>query len=408
MKDPLEEEGAVDADRRGVSFGLIIAVIGLLALAVFRPSSRDALAIIAGLIGLVMLHEAGHFVAAKRSGMKVTEFFLGFGPRLWSVRRGETEYGIKAIPLGGYVRIVGMNSEEVVAPEDEPRTYRQGTYRNRLIVVLAGVTVNFMLAFLLFFVVLAWHGTADRPNTTVSSVVAKSAASQAGLQVGDRIVAVDGSPVPTWNKLKAAIEARGGEATTFSIVRDGHKLDVQATPKVNDNGDGFLGIGPGAIFRPAGVLQAAPESAKTIWRVVAQTGSAVGGLFSPSGVTNYSKNFTSSGSSSGAAASSNRIISIVGVVDQGSQIVNGNIWNLLMLLGLLNVAIALVNLVPLPPFDGGHAAIVVYEWTASKVKGRTVRADYKKLVPVTAIVLAIFLTISLSAMFLDIRDAVGH
>jgi membrane-associated protease RseP (regulator of RpoE activity) len=134
---------------------------------------------------------------------------------------------------------------------------------------------------------------------------------------------------------------------------------------------------------------------------------AVGSLFSPSGVNNYSKNFTSE-PASGTAASNDRLISIVGVVVQGSQIVNGDIWNLLLLLGLLNVAVALVNLVPLPPFDGGHAAIVVYEWAASKVKRRTVRADYKKLVPVTAVVLAIFLTISLSAMFLDIRDAIGH
>jgi RIP metalloprotease RseP len=354
-----------------------------------------------------MLHEAGHFIAAKRSGMKVTEYFLGFGPRLWSFTRGETEYGIKAIPLGGYVRIIGMNGEEVVAPEDEPRTYRQGSYRNRLIVVLAGVTVNFLLAFALFFVVLAWHGTTGSPNTTVSSVVAKSAAKAAGLRVGDRIVAVQGTSIPTWNKLKAAIEARGGQATTFTVVRDGHHVEVEATPKVDSNGDGFLGVSPSASLHPVGVVRAAPESAKMIWTVIDRTGAAVGGLFSPSGVSNYSKNFTSSAPASGTA-SNDRLISIVGVVALGSQIVNGNIWNLLLLLGLLNIAVALINLVPLPPFDGGHAAIVVYEWAASKVRRRPVRADYKKLAPVTAVVLAIFLTISLSAMFLDIRDAIGH
>ena len=116
---------------------------------------------------MVMLHEVGHYITAKRAGMKVTEFFLGFGPRLWSFQRGETEYGVKALPLGGYVRIIGMSNLEEVDPEDEPRTYRQGRYRDRLKVVLAGVTVNLLIAFLLFFVVIVGRGVADGPSTTI-------------------------------------------------------------------------------------------------------------------------------------------------------------------------------------------------------------------------------------------------
>ena len=155
-------------------------VAALVGLAVFVPGSRIPLAIIVGIVLMVMLHEAGHYITAKRAGMKVTEFFLGFGPRLWSFRRGETEYGVKALPLGGYVRIIGMSSLEEVDPEDEPRTYRQGRYRDRMKVVLAGVTVNLLIAFLLFFVVIAGRGVAEGPSTTVSSVVAGSAAAQAG------------------------------------------------------------------------------------------------------------------------------------------------------------------------------------------------------------------------------------
>src|SRR5207244_11876420 len=116
-----------------------------------RPSLAVTVAIIVGLIITIMLHEWGHYIAAKKSGMKVTEFFLGFGPRVWSFRRGETEYGVKAIPAGGYVRIVGMNNLEEVDPEDEPRTYRQAKFSKRLTVVVAGVSVNLVLAYCLLF-----------------------------------------------------------------------------------------------------------------------------------------------------------------------------------------------------------------------------------------------------------------
>ena len=113
-----------------------------------------------------MLHEFGHFIMAKRSGMKVTEFFVGFGPRIWSFRRGETEYGVKAIPAGGYVRIIGMNNLEEVDPEDEPRTYRNATTKNKLLTILAGVTVNLLIAYILFFVVIVGNGE-YKPGTSI-------------------------------------------------------------------------------------------------------------------------------------------------------------------------------------------------------------------------------------------------
>src|SRR5262249_55223802 len=157
-----------------------------------------------GIVVMVMLHEAGHYITAKRAGMKVTEFFLGFGPRLWSFRRGETEYGVKALPLGGYVRIIGMSNLEDVDPEDERRTYRQARHRDRLKVALAVVTVNLLIAFLLFFVVIVGRGVADGVTTTVSGIVPSSAAAAAGLKAGDRIVAVDGERITKWTTLKNA------------------------------------------------------------------------------------------------------------------------------------------------------------------------------------------------------------
>ncbi len=406
MKDPLEE-ASVDVDRRGASIILLVVLVGLVLLAIIRPSSQDALALVLGIILMVMLHEAGHFIAARRSGMKASEFFVGFGPRLWSFKRGETEYGVKAIPAGGYVRILGMSNLADVDPVDEPRTFRQGSTKNRLITVMAGVTVNAIIAFLLFFIVIAGQGrVADGPSTTISSIVKGSAAAVAGLQSGDKIVGVNGRPIAGWDQLKAAIERNGGRQVTFAVRRDGLPIDVEATLK-QQGGQGFLGVAPTTVFRDVGILAAVPESFRAMGDITVGTAEGFGRLFSPSGVTEYSKNFTSSAPKAGSAASEARPRSLIGIVDEGSSIIDGNIWALLWILGAISLVLALFNTIPLLPFDGGHAAVVIYEWAATKIKGRTVRVDFRKLMPVTAVVLAIFLTLGLSAMFLDIKQAVG-
>jgi membrane-associated protease RseP (regulator of RpoE activity) len=401
VKDPLEE-ASVDVNRGAATRILVGAVAGFVALAVFVPGARTPLLIIGGIILLVMLHEAGHYWAAKRTGMKVTEFFLGFGPRLWSFQRGETEYGVKALPLGGYVRIIGMNNTEEVDPADEPRTYRQARYRDRMVVVLAGVTVNIVIAFLLFGAVIVGHGIAQ-PSTTVSRVQSDSAAHVAGLRSGDRLLAVDGHEVDGWDQLVAAIEARPGQSTTLTIERDGQRQEVDTTIGSRD-GKGFLGIGPTTEYQSVGLFEAAPKSVDAMWDVTAGTGSALARLVSPSGVSQYSKNFTSAAPKAGSTADEERPRSLIGIVDEGSQIVGNDLWTLLWLIGGISLILALFNLIPLPPFDGGHAAVVVYEWAASKITHRKVEVDYRKLMPVAAVVLAFFLTLSLSAMFLDIRQ----
>ena len=406
MKDPLEEASA-DVDRRGATLILVGVIVFLVGLAIFRPSTQDALALVLGIILMVMLHEAGHFIAARRSGMKASEFFVGFGPRLWSFRRGETEYGVKAIPAGGYVRILGMSNLEEVDPVDEPRTFRRGSTKNRLVTVMAGVTVNAIIAFLLFFVVIAGQGrVAEGPSTTVSRVVAGSAAADAGFRPDDKIVGVNGRAVTGWDQLKAAIERNGGKVVTFALLRDGLTLDVEATLK-EQGGQGFLGIGPSTAFRDVGVFEAIPESLRTMGDITTGTVEGFGRLFSPSGVAKYSENFTSAAPKAGTPAADARPRSLIGIVDEGSTIIDGNVWALLWLLGGISLILALFNTIPLLPFDGGHAAVVIYEWAASKVKGKEVRVDFRKLMPVTAVVLAIFLTLGLSAMFLDIKQVVG-
>lgn len=405
MKDPLEDSGVEVS--RGARASLLLVLLGLVVLLVARPSTRYSVAIIVGIILMVILHEAGHYVVAKRAGIKVTEFFVGFGPRLWSFRRGETEYGVKAILVGGYVRTVGMTNLEEVDPADEPRTFRRARYGDRLLLTLAGVSVNILIAFVLFFVVIAGQGRlATGPNTTVDTVEVRSAADAAGLRGGDRIVGVEGHPISSWNDLKTAIENRPGQPTAIEVVRDGQTVTLTAT-LTKQGGKGFLGVSPGEAYRPVGVLGAIPESFKQIADLTTGTAGAVAHLVSPSGVAQYSQNFTSKAPAASSTAAQDRPVSIIGIVTQGSQLVNGNVWALLWLLGSISLLLALFNLLPVLPFDGGHAVVVCYEWVASKFQHRDVRVDFRKLMPVTAVVLMLLVTLSLSAAFLDVRQAFG-
>jgi membrane-associated protease RseP (regulator of RpoE activity) len=403
MRDPLEEAG-VEVNSRFATSILLAFVAGMIALAVFVPGSRTPLLIIVGIILMVMLHEFGHYWTAKRSGMKVTEFFLGFGPRLWSFTRGETEYGVKAIPAGGYVRIIGMTNLEEVDPADEPRTFRQGPPGKRLAVILAGVTVNLIIAFVLIFIVIAGQGrVSDGPSTTVERVVLDSAAHRAGVQSGDKIIGVNGVRISNWDELKSKIEASGGKELQLVVLRHGEQVELAATPQTQ-GGQGFLGVGPGLVIRDVGVLEAVPETFKSMGSIFTGFTHILGDRLSPSGVsTSATQSFTSSAPKAGSQQDLNRPMSIIGIVDTGSELVGGNIWLLLLLLGQISFILAVFNLLPILPFDGGHAVVVLYEWVASKVRHRRVFVDYRKLIPVSVVLLIPILFLGLSSMVLDIR-----
>src|SRR5437588_9966690 len=190
-----EDPGTIDNRERLVRLGYFVAIVLVLAVITgFSPF----LGVIFALIAIVMLHEFGHFVTAKWAGMKVSEYFFGFGPRLWSIRKGETEYGIKAIPVGGYVRILGMNNLEQVDPEDEPSTYRQKSYPRRLLVACAGSAMHFLIAFLLLVVIWAAVGY-PKPTTKIGTIFGAGAkggelspAQKAGFHRNDQVLAVDG------------------------------------------------------------------------------------------------------------------------------------------------------------------------------------------------------------------------
>src|SRR5580658_1931292 len=249
------------------------------------------------LIAIVMLHELGHFVTAKRAGMKVTEYFVGFGPRLWSVRRGETEYGIKAIPAGGYVRIVGFTSSEDVPDEDEPRAYRQQPFHQRIIVASAGSVMHLLIALVLAVVLVLTFGQLTN-NYTVGSLEhwhgQTTAAQLAGLRPGDTIVSIDGRPFNDPKTMTDVIARSTGRPLTLGVERAGRLINQTATPKSGQGvtiqgtklaDHGYLGVGIDEATRSVAPLAVPGAAISSAWNIGSEEVSGLGQTFSLSGLT---------------------------------------------------------------------------------------------------------------------------
>jgi membrane-associated protease RseP (regulator of RpoE activity) len=377
--------------------------------------------VVFAIIVMIMLHELGHFLTAKWAGMKVTEYFLGFGPRLWSIKRGETEYGVKAIPAGGYVKIIGMSNIEEVDPEDEPRTYRAKPYWRRLTVAVAGSTVHFILAFILLFTTLTVVGTVDgdRELPQIGSISALEAgpspAQQAGFQVGDRILSYDGNRFSDWDALRSYIRPRPGQAITFEVERKGQRVVVTPTPanladiEVEGGGPvvegdqpyGFIGIGPAFPVEKAGIGEAFGKTASGMGEATTQTAKVLGNLFSPSGATSYFKQLTGRETSAEPDPETPRFLSPVGFVKVAGDAAESGWRDVLVLLFLINIFVGIFNMIPLPPFDGGHVAIATYEKIRSR-PGRPYRVDMAKVMPVAYLVFMMLVTLGLTSLYLDI------
>lgn len=404
MRDPLDVNDP--AQRRKVI--AIIALFGaaLVLMLAIRPSWLNAVLIVLSLTLVIMLHEAGHFWTAKKAGMKVTEFFVGFGPRIWSFRKGETEYGLKAIPLGGYVRIIGMNNVEEVDPADEPRTYRAATTPKKLMVILAGVTVNLMLAFLCIATVYVFHGKArfDTATPKVGAVAKSSPAADAGLKTNDVIVAINGTPVTDFNEVPPVIQSSNGEPVTLVVRRDGVEQTLTMTPARSDDGKYRIGIGQGGTVRYTREAPPVAVGESVVWMgksTVAMVG-GIGKLVTPSFIADYFNTVKE-----GDAESIDRPRTVVGIGRETSVAMDRDPWVLLEMLAALNLFLALFNLIPLLPFDGGHAAVAIYESIASRIRRRKVVVDYNKLVPVATGVFILLLLLAVPALFLDISQFFG-
>ncbi len=397
MRDPLE--GKVQ-DTRHALIAVAVAVAGAIVLGIFNPTALGTVAVIFGIVLMIMIHEAGHYVTAKWSDMKVTEFFLGFGPRLWSVRRGETEYGVKAIPAGGYVRIIGMNNLEDVEPEDEPRTYRSKPYRNRLMVAVAGSFTHFVLAVGLLFVVVGFFGL-PQAQPVVSEVVADAPAASAGFREGDRIVSVDGQPVDEWDDVPDLVQPRAGERITVTVERDERLLDLPVVPASRDVGGeevGFVGVAPRIDEVTEPVPSALGQAVTDTGQIAKESVLAVGRFFAPSNLSRYGAAL----SGDEDPADDTRFLSPVGATQVANQAVRAGIREVLLFLALINIFVGTLNMLPLPPLDGGHVAVATYEKIASRVTGRPVQVDMAKIMPVAALVVVVLLFIGVSALWLDI------
>jgi RIP metalloprotease RseP len=227
---PTVDDHAPEAEVPEPSFSpwrLVVLVAAIAALGWWQ--GWKLLAVIAAIAAMIFLHELGHFVMARRAGMKVTEFFIGIGPRIWSFRRGEVEYGLKAIPAVAYVRIIGMTSADEVAPEDEPRTYREQGFWDRIGVAVAGSSMHFLLAILLAFAAFAFYGIKDDTTWVVDETTPGSAAALAGLHDGDRVVSVAGTRVSTFDEMSAVVRRHPAEDVRIVLLRHGRTVSLDAS-----------------------------------------------------------------------------------------------------------------------------------------------------------------------------------
>jgi membrane-associated protease RseP (regulator of RpoE activity) len=348
------------------------------------------------IILFVVAHEAGHFLAAKSVGMKATEFFFGFGPKLWSTKRGETEYGFKALPLGGYVRIVGMNPLEEVAPEDMGRTYREKKFWEKSFVVLAGVGMNFLIAFGLFAGVYMATGVTE-VVPTVEEVVPGSPAETAGLVPGDTIVAVGEHTIATWEQATSALADVGPGPVTISVDRGGSILSFPANLTESETipGSGYLGLRPTLVNLPVGPIASVGMAGQAVAEGVGHTFHALYQFFRPSSLAQYVGVFGGQTD----VPDEIRPVSPIGIVSIGGQI--GSVAGFLAIMAYINVVLATLNFLPLFPLDGGHFAVALYE----KVTGR--QANVRKLMPVAAAVIGTLLFLGFVAIILDIVNPIS-
>ncbi|HEY7606841.1 MAG TPA: M50 family metallopeptidase [Actinomycetes bacterium] len=370
----------------------------------------------------IFLHEGGHFTTAKMFGMKVERFFLGFGPTLWSFRRGETEYGVKALPLGGFCKIAGMSPYEndgnfleedrsanpAAAPTPPERQFRNKPAHQRAIVLAAGSITHFLVAILLTWMVLVAIGIGTgQATTTIDRTVplnagSSSPAQDAGLRSGDRIVAVDGDQVASFEELRAALQEKGDQQITIDFVRDGEARSVQVTP-IKQDGRGFLGFQPSEETRRVGVIAAIPESIKLFWDTTVATVKGLGSFVTGLADRMSAPEPAPAGGGGGGEVSDGGPIGIVGITRLAGQAVANNQWAIFIaILIQLNIVVGVFNLLPLPPMDGGYLAFVLWQVVTRR------EVDLRKVVPVAALIVGLLVMLTVGLVWLDITNPVDY
>ena len=372
------------------------------------------LAFVVALLVSVMIHEFGHYLTARRYGMRVSEFFLGFGTRLWSRKRGETEFGIKAIPAGGYCRIEGMTPDDEMPEGEEGRAFYRASAGKKLIVLGAGSFLHFVLGYILLFTLLAGVGV-NQVLPVIDTVAPNSAAAAAGFQKGDEIVAINGDRNTKWQNQLDKIRNSEGKELIFTVKRDGMEMDISAAPRMTDIEDGTSRYVLG-IINEFGTKRLSPvtsiaDAAKLTWTFTSASAKALVQL--PTKIPAlWGQTF------GGEERDENGLVGVVGVARVSGQVTSSGelttseqIGTFILIVASLNIFVGLFNLLPILPLDGGHMAVAIADALRafiSRLRGRPAPApiDIKVLTPITAVVFVVLASLTLLLLIADIFNPI--
>jgi membrane-associated protease RseP (regulator of RpoE activity) len=408
-----------------------------------------------GILLSVCLHEAGHMGTAKAFGMKVTRYFVGFGPTLWSFRRGETEYGVKAVPLGGFVKIVGMTpQDDDVDPTDEPRAMWRYAVWKRTIVMGAGSAAHFAIGVGILWFTFAFVPLPDPDKTDASPAVVErvldcvqadwsldpktgqpiscqtasappSAAKTIGLQPGDKILAINGESMPSWTAMTERVRASAGQEITITYERAGQSITtapvkIPMAERIKESVDPqkpLSEISEADLERVGqlGITPVMARSAHGAGAAFGETWNQTLAMFE--GTVTAMKKFPEKvpklwSALTGDERDPETPISVVGATRIGGELFReGEIPMFLLMLAALNFFVGIFNLLPLLPLDGGHIAIAWFEKARSWVYARLGkpdpgRVDYMRLMPVTYAVILVFGGFTLLTLAADIVNPI--
>lgn len=371
------------------------------------------LAFVVALLLSVMVHEFGHYITARKFGMWVSEFFVGFGKRIWSVQRGETEFGVKAIPAGGYCKIEGMAPNDEMPEGEEHRAFYKASSGKKLIVLGAGSFLHFVLGFLLLFTLFAGIGT-NQVLPVISEVVPNSAAQAAGIQAGDEILAINGKQVREWYKDVEAIRQSQGAELTLQIDRNGQQLTVVTNARLTDV-DGtqryVLGIINDVGLKRSGLLLSVKNSALVTKDFLVESVKSLGKL--PEKIPALW-----GATVRGEERDANGLVGVVGVARVSGEAVGSDkldpmerLATFVLIVASLNIFVGIFNLLPILPLDGGHMAVAIADEIRAffaRLRGRPRPApiDVTVLTPITMVVFVVLATLTLLLLVADVINPV--
>ena len=386
------------------------------------------LAFVVALLLSVMIHEAGHYLTAKKFGMKVTEFFLGFGQKLWSTQRGETEFGIKAIPAGGYCRIVGMSPREELSEADKDRAFVKAGVGQRLIVLGAGSFLHFVIGFVLLLTLFVSVGVTSVTSTVekVSECIPQntsevcstkstpSPAKNVGMLAGDKIIRVDGESYKDWSDVVAVIRASAGKELNITVERNGAPLDIAVTPASRDLGGKVIGVL--GVVNKVGTITYGPVDS------VARAGKFTGEILQNSATSLISlpTKIPSliSQTFGGEKRDPEGLVGVVGVARVSGETANTKaltvrekIATFILIIASLNLFVGMFNLLPLLPLDGGHMAVAIVDGARNFLARRRGLAkpapfDVERLTPITMVVFVLMASLSILLLTADIFNPI--